>query len=168
MPITNIKQKFPVTPAIRMLNAAGVEYVGHLYVYVEKGGTTHIAKELNIDEHKVIKTLIMETDAKKPLVILMHGDRSVSVKELARVIGVKSVAPCKPEEADRNSGYKCGGTSPFATRKQMPVYVESTILELDKIYINGGHQGFCLEMKPDVLVKLLKPVPVNVAIDSLD
>ena len=168
MPITNVKQKFPVTPAVRMLDAAKAEYVGHLYVYVDRGGTEQIAKELGVDEHKVVKTLIMETDAKKPLVILMHGDRSVSVKNLARAIGVKSVAPCKPEQADRNSGYKCGGTSPFATRKQMPVYVESTILELDKIYINGGHQGFCLEMKPGVLVDLLHPVPVSVAIDSLD
>lgn len=151
-----------------MLKAAGVEYTGHLYVYVEKGGTTRIAQELHIDEHKVIKTLIMETNDAKPLVILMHGDRSVSTKELARIVGAKSVAPCKPEQADRNSGYKCGGTTPFATRKKMPVYVESTILELDKIYINGGHQGFALEMKPDVLVKLLSPIPVNVAIDSLD
>ena len=168
MPITNVKQKFPVTPAVRMLDAAKAEYVGHLYVYVERGGTEQIARELGVDEHKVIKTLIMETDAKKPLVILMHGDRSVSVKQLARIIGVKSVSPCKPEQADRNSGYKCGGTSPFATRKAMPVYVESTILELDKIYINGGHQGFCLEMKPSVLADLLHPVPVAVAIDSLD
>lgn len=156
-----------MTPAIRMLKAAKAEYKEYLYVYVDKGGTTSIADALGVDEHCVIKTLIMETDAGKPLVILMHGDRSVSTKELARHLGVKSVTPCKPEQADRNSGYKCGGTSPFATRKQMPVYVERTILELEKIYINGGHQGFVLEMKPDVL-SILKPISVNVAIDSLD
>ena len=112
-----------MTAAIRMLKAANAEYTGHLYVYVPKGGTTTISRELGVDEHCVIKTLIMETDAHKPLIILMHGDRSVSTKELARVVGVKSIEPCKPEQADRNSGYKCGGTSPFATRKQMPVYV---------------------------------------------
>ena len=165
MPITNTKQAFPVTPAIRMLRAAGAEYTGHLYVYVEKGGTARIASELHVDEHIVIKTLIMETGEGRPLVVLMHGDRSVSTKELARAIGVKSVAPCKPEQADRNSGYKCGGTSPFATRKRMPVYVERSILALDRIFINGGHQGFALEMKPDVLVKLLSPIPVDVAIE---
>ena len=168
MPVHDTKMKFPMTAAIRMLKAANVEYTGHLYVYVPMGGTTTISNELGVDEHCVIKTLIMETDAHKPLIILMHGDKSVSTKELARVVGVKSIEPCKPEQADRNSGYKCGGTSPFATRKQMPVYVEATILELDKIYINGGYQGFCLEMKPDVLVNLLHPIPVNVAIDSLD
>ena len=168
MPVHNLKQEYPMTPAIRMLKAANVEYTPMLYVFEERGGTSHLAKELGVDEHLTVKTLIMETDAQKPLVILMHGDCSVSTKELARVVGVKSIEPCKPEQADRNSGYKCGGTSPFATRKQMPVYVEATILELDKIYINGGYQGFCLEMKPEVLVNLLHPIPVNVAIDSLD
>ena len=151
-----------------MLKAAKVNYIEHLYVWEEHGGTSQIAKVLNVDEHKVIKTLIMETDAKKPFVILMHGDNSVSTKEMARVLKVKSVSPCTPEQADKNSGYHVGGTSPFATRRQMPVYVEASILELDKIYINGGYQGFCLEMKPDVLVNLLHPIPVNVAIDSLD
>ena len=164
MPIHNLKQEFPMTPAIRMLKAAKVEYTPMLYVFEERGGTSHLARELGVDEHLTVKTLIMETDAKKPLIILMHGDCSVSTKELARTIGVKSVAPCDPAQADRNSGYHVGGTTPFATRKKMPVYVESSILELDRIYINGGYRGFVLEMKPQVLVDLLQPTPVNVAL----
>ena len=153
-----------MTPAIRMLKAAKVEYTEHLYVWEEHGGTAQIAKVLNVDEHKVIKTLIFETDAKKPFVVLMHGDNSVSAKEMARVLKVKSVAPCTPEQADKNSGYHVGGTSPFATRRQMPVYVEASILELDKIYINGGYRGFCLEMKPEAITRLLNAIPLKVAI----
>ncbi|MBO4511988.1 MAG: Cys-tRNA(Pro) deacylase [Victivallales bacterium] len=164
MPVQDLKHGSPMTPAIRMLKAAKVNYIEHLYVWEEHGGTSQIAKVLNVDEHKVIKTLIMETDAKKPFVILMHGDNSVSTKEMARVLKVKSVSPCTPEQADKNSGYHVGGTSPFATRRQMPVYVEASILELDKIYINGGYRGFCLEMDPEVITRLLNATPVNVAI----
>lgn len=153
-----------MTPAIRMLRAAHAAYRPMLYVFEERGGTSQLARELGIDEHLTVKTLIMETDAKKPLIILMHGDCTVSTKELARCIGVKSVKPCEPEQADRNSGYHVGGTTPFATRKQMPVYVEDTILELENIYINGGYRGFVLEMKPQVLIDLLHPTPVHVAI----
>ncbi len=161
-------KKSPMTPAIRLLKAQKAPYKELLYDYVEKGGTSHLAAELGVDEHKVVKTLIMETDAKKALVILMHGDRSVSVKNLARFLGVKSVTPCDPEQAEHNSGYRVGGTSPFGTRRVMPVFIEKTILDLDRIYINGGHRGFVLEMAPEDLVRVLKPTPVEVAIDSLD
>ena len=132
--------KVPVTCATRMLKANKVPYVEHLYDYVDKGGTSHLAEVMGIDEHLTVKTLIFETDAKKPFVILMHGDWSVSTKNLARHLGVKSVAPCEPAQAEHNSGYHCGGTSPFGTRRQMPIYVEKSILELPKIYINGGHR----------------------------
>ncbi|MFA6814851.1 MAG: YbaK/EbsC family protein [Lentisphaeria bacterium] len=162
------KNKFPVTPAIRALEAAGACYEEGTYDYVHRIGTSLIADSFGVDEHLVVKTLIMETDNKKPMVVLMHGDRSVSTKNMARILGVKSVHPCEPSQAERNSGYKCGGTSPFGTRKKMPIYVEKTILELTKIYINGGHQGFVLTMKPDVLVNVLHPIPVEVAIDPLD
>ena len=156
-----------MTPAIRMLKAANVEYTPMLYVFEERGGTSHLARELGVDEHLTVKTLIMETDAKKPLVILMHGDCSVSTKELARVVGVKSIHPCEPATADHFSGYHVGGTTPFATRRLMPIYVEESILALEIIYINGGYRGFVLEMKPHVLVDLLHPVPVHVALQSL-
>ena len=160
--------KLPVTPALRVLKEAGVTYEALVYEYVERAGTTRIADVFGFDEHHIIKTLIMETDSKKPFVILMHGDRSVSLKNMARYLGVKTVAPCDPVQAERNSGYKCGGTSPFGTRKKMPVYVEKTILDLDYIYINGGHRGLVLKMLPAELVRVLSPVPVEVAIDSLD
>ena len=163
------KDRFPVTQAVRALKAAGIAYEGFLYDYVDRGGTTTIARALDLDEHLVIKTLIMETDAKRPLVILMHGDRSVSVKNLARLLGVKSVAPCEPAQAERHSGYKCGGTSPFGLkRRDMPIYVEKTIFDLDHFYINGGHRGFCVRITPDDLRRALKVTPVEVAIDSLD
>lgn len=168
MPIQNLKHDSPMTPAIRMLKAAKAQYTEMMYVFEEKGGTTHLARELGVDEHLTVKTLIMETDAGKPFVILMHGDRSVSLKEMARHLGVKSVKPCVPAQADHYSGYHVGGTSPFGTRRKMPIYVESSILELEKIYINGGYRGFVLEMSPDVVVKLLSPEPVQVAIPSLD
>ena len=156
--------KIPVTCATRMLKANKVPYVEHLYDYVEKGGTSHLAEVMGIDEHLTVKTLIFETDAKKPFVILMHGDWSVSPKNLARHLGVKSVAPCEPAQAEHNSGYHCGGTSPFGTRRQMPIYVEKSILELPKIYINGGHRGFCVEMDPADLVRVLHPEPVEVGL----
>lgn len=158
------KVKSPVTAAVRVLRQAGVAYGEHPYQYEEKGGTAVSARELGVDERCVIKTLIMEDEAKNPLVVLMHGDRQVSTKELARVIGVKSVAPCTPETANRHSGYLVGGTSPFGTRKRMPVYLEESILELPVIYINGGSRGFLVSMPPAELVRVLQPVPVKVGI----
>jgi Cys-tRNA(Pro) deacylase len=158
------KDKTPMTPAVRVLKAAQVEFTEHPYPYVERGGTATFAHEFGVDEHIVIKTLVMEDDAKRPFVVLMHGDREVSTKELARTIGVKTVQPCSPETAQRHSGYMVGGTSPFGLRKEMPVYVEETILELPKIYINGGRRGFLVGLDPRDLARVLKPTPVRVAI----
>ena len=158
------KVKSPVTAAIRVLRQAGVPFGEHPYTYEDKGGTAVSARELGVDERSVVKTLIMEDEGKAPLVVLMHGDLQVSTKELARAIGVKSVTPCNPETAQRHSGYLVGGTSPFGTRKQMPVYVEETILELPLIYINGGSRGFLVSIPPRELVRVLKPVLVNVGI----
>lgn len=158
------KDKTPVTPAVRMLREGGVAFIEHPYKYEEKGGTAVSARELGVDEHCVIKTLVMEDERRNPLVVLMHGDRQVSTKELARIAGVKSVAPCTPETANRHSGYMVGGTSPLGMRKKMPVYVEETILALPKIYINGGKRGFLVEIAPVDLVRLLEPTAVRVAI----
>lgn len=158
------KEKFPVTPAIRILRDAKALFTGHLYSYEEKGGTAASSRALGVDEHAVIKTLIMEDDRKEPLIILMHGDCQVSTKELARQIGARSVSPCAPVVADKHSGYQVGGTSPFGTRRKMPVYVETSILELESIYINGGKRGFLVSLKPADLVRILEPVPVQVAI----
>jgi Cys-tRNA(Pro) deacylase len=158
------KEKHPVTAAIRFLRAAGVSWTEHPYAYEEKGGTAVSARELRVDEHSVVKTLVMEDDRKRPLIVLMHGDRLVSTKELARVIGAKGVAPCPPDTANRHSGYVVGGTSPFGTRNAMPVYMEGTILELPRIYINGGRKGFLLGMAPGDVAKVLSPTLVRVAI----
>jgi Cys-tRNA(Pro) deacylase len=158
------KVKSPVTAAIRVLREAGVAFGEHPYNYEEKGGTAVSARELGVSEQSVVKTLIMEDERKKPLVVLMHGDLQVSTKELARAIGVKTVAPCTPETAQRHSGYLVGGTSPFGTRKQMPVYLEETILSLPLIYINGGSRGFLVSLTPAELVRVLKPVLVKVGI----
>lgn len=158
------KVKVPVTPAVRVLRTAKVDFTDHLYEYEEHGGTAVSARELGVDEHAVIKTLMMEDDAKNPLVVLMHGDLKVSTKELARTLGVKSVSPCSPETAHRHSGYMVGGTSPFGTRKEMPVYVEKSILDLDRIYINGGKRGYLVGMKPDDVVRIVNPVLVQVGI----
>ena len=160
------KEKNPVTPAVRLLRVAGVTFTDHPYAYEEKGGTAVSARELGVDEHSVVKTLIMEDERKNPFIVLMHGDRQVSVKELARIMGVKSVTPCTPETALKHSGYLVGGTSPFGTRKSMPVYLEETVLELPKIYINGGKKGFLVGMDPRDVVRLLKPVLVNVGLKS--
>ena len=160
------KVKAPVTPAVRALRAAAVDFTDHLYDYVEHGGTTVSARELGVDEHAVIKTLIMEDDAKNPMIVLMHGDRKVSTRELARTLGVKSVSPCSPETANRHSGYLVGGTSPFGTRKQMPVYLEKTVLDLGRIYINGGKRGYLVGIKPDDVLRMLGPVLVQVGIDD--
>jgi Cys-tRNA(Pro) deacylase len=158
------KDKTPVTPAVRALRAAGVAFTEHPYAYEEKGGTAVSARELGVDEHCVVKTLIMEDERKNPLIVLMHGDRQVSTKELARLIGVKGVAPCTPETALKHSGYLVGGTSPFGTRKQMPVYLEETILALSRIYINGGKRGFLVGIDPKEVMRLLKPTLVRVGI----
>lgn len=163
--IMSNQSKYPVTQGIRFLREAKVSYTEHLYEYEEKGGTSVAARELGISEHAAIKTLIMEDENKSPLIILMHGDLEVSTKELARVIGVKSIKPCEPAVANKHSGYLVGGTSPFGTRRKMPVYMEETILDLPKIFINGGKRGFLVEMDPRDLVKLLNPVMVKVGIN---
>ena len=156
----------PVTPAVRFLREKVVAFVPHLYDYVEKGGTGESAKQLGVDEHAVIKTLIFETNEKKPLIVLMHGDRQVSTKNLARHIGVKSVEPADAARASKWTGYQFGGTSPFGTKISMPVYVERTIFDLDKIYINGGKRGFLVEISPTVLTAVLQIENVEVAIES--
>lgn len=158
------KEKYPMTLAVRTLLDHKIEFTPHLYDYEEKGGTARSSQELGVDEHSVIKTLVMETDAKKPLIVLMHGDMQVSTKQLARELGVKSVSPCKPEVADRHSGYQVGGTSPFGTRNKMPVYMEKTILDLPKIYINGGKRGFLVGIDPKKAVEILAPTLVSVGI----
>ena len=155
---------YPITPAVRLLREKGVAFEPHLYDYVERGGTARSAEELGVDEHAVVKTLVMETDAKKPLLVLMHGDREVSTKQLARALGVKSVHPCDFAQAQKHTGYLVGGTSPFGTRTKLPVYVERTIFELPKIYINGGKRGFLIEIAPEVLRELLPAEEVEVAI----
>ena len=141
----------PVTAAVRFLRDRKVEFVPHLYKYVEKGGTRESAKQLGVDEHAVVKTLVFETNEKNPLIVLMHGDREVSTKNLARHLGVKSVEPAPAERATRLTGYQFGGTSPFGTRSTIPVYAERTIFELDRIYINGGKRGFLVEVNPAIL-----------------
>ena len=158
------KERMPVTAAVRVLRAAGVAWTEHPYAYEEKGGTAVSARELGVDEHCVVKTLVMEDDRKRPLIVLMHGDRQVSTKELARAIGAKSVSSCAPETASRHSGYAVGGTSPFGTRHAMPVYMEGTILDLPKIYINGGRRGFLVGMSPGDVARILSAVLVRVAI----
>ena len=158
------KEKTPVTPAVRMLRAENIPFTSHPYAYEDKGGTSVSARELGVDEHSVIKTLIMEDDGRNPLVVLMHGDRQVSTKELARLMGVKSVAPCAPEVAQKHSGYQVGGTSPFGTRRIMPVYMEETILALPRIYINGGKRGFLVAIDPNEAMRLLKATLVRVAV----
>lgn len=142
------KDKTPVTPAVRALRAGGISFTDHLYDYEEKGGTAVSSRELGVDEHAVIKTLVMEDDRKQPLIVLMHGDMQVSTKELARAIGARSVEPCRPEVAQKHTGYMTGGTSPFGIRKQMPVYIEQTIMDLPQIYINGGKRGYLVGLRP--------------------
>jgi len=151
------------TPATQLLRRHGIAFTEHLYDYVEHGGTTESARQLGVDEHQVVKTLVMEDEKAAPLIVLMHGDRQVSTKNLARQIGAKKVSPCKPEVAQRHSGFLVGGTSPFGTRKAMPVYVESTILALPGIYINGGRRGYLVGIAPSVLAALLDARPVQCA-----
>ncbi|MBK9155027.1 MAG: Cys-tRNA(Pro) deacylase [Chloracidobacterium sp.] len=156
----------PITPAVRFLREKKVEFVPRLYDYVEKGGTRESARQLGVDEHAVVKTLVFETNEKKPLIVLMHGDREVSAKGLARLIGVKSVEPATPEKASKLTGYLVGGTSPFGTRTAMPVYVEKSILSLDRIYINGGKRGFLIEIDPRVIPEILPAEEVEAAIEK--
>jgi Cys-tRNA(Pro) deacylase len=158
--------KFPVTLAIRALRAAGVSFEPHLYPFELHGGTAHSSAALGVDEHLVIKTLIFEDDAKQPLCALMHGDREVSAKQLARLIGKRSVAPCRPEVADRHSGYQVGGTSPFGLRRAMPVYMQRTILNFPLIYINGGARGFLIAIDPKDAQRVLTPTLVDVAVEK--
>ncbi|MPM35782.1 Cys-tRNA(Pro)/Cys-tRNA(Cys) deacylase YbaK [bioreactor metagenome] len=152
------------TPATQLLRAHRVEFTEHPYEYVEHGGTEHSARSLGLDEHQVVKTLVMQDQDAKPLIVLMHGDCKVSTKNLARQIGAKSVEPCKPEVANRHSGYLVGGTSPFGTRKRMPVYIEETILALPRIAINGGRRGFLVQLSPQVCVDLLQATRVHCAL----
>jgi len=148
------------------LEANRVEYTEHEYEYVERGGTEVSAQSLGVTEHEVVKTLVMQDEAGKPLVVLMHGDRKVSTKNLARQAGVKRIEPCKPEVAQRHSGYQVGGTSPFGTRKKLPVYLERSILELPQIYINGGRRGFLVKISPAEIVRTLQPTLVDVALED--
>ncbi|HEY1405432.1 MAG TPA: Cys-tRNA(Pro) deacylase [Spirochaetota bacterium] len=160
------KEKTPVTSAVRALKAAGVSYTDHLYDYEEKGGTAVSSRELGVDEHAVIKTLVMQDDRMRPLIILMHGDYEVSTKELARTIGARSVGPCSPDVAEKHSGYRVGGTSPFGTRTKIPLYMEETIMTIPKIYINGGKRGYLVGIDPHDLVRVLSPKLVHVGISK--
>ncbi|HWT70753.1 MAG TPA: Cys-tRNA(Pro) deacylase [Oxalicibacterium sp.] len=160
------KEHVSETPATQWLKRHGIAFSEHPYDYEEHGGTEVSSRELGVDEHHVVKTLIMQDEAAKPLVVLMHGDRKVSTKNLARQIGCKSVEPCRPEVANRHSGYLIGGTSPFGTRKAMPVYVEQSILGLERIYINGGRRGYLVGIAPVVLTQSLSAAPVNCALED--
>jgi Cys-tRNA(Pro) deacylase len=154
------------TPATQLLRQRGIAFSEHPYQYEEHGGTTVSARELGVDEHHVVKTLVMQDEGGKPLIVLMHGDRKVSTKNLARQAGRKSIAPCAPEVANRHSGYMVGGTSPFGLKKAMPVYVERSILALEKIYINGGRRGYLIGIAPSVLTSLLAAAAVDCALEE--
>ena len=156
------------TPAVHALRKHGLDFTGHEYRYEERGGTAVSARELGVSEHQVVKTLVMEDERKRPLVILMHGDREVSTRQLARQIGVKTVRPCAPEVAERHTGYQVGGTSPFGTRKPLPVYMETSITTLDRIYVNGGRRGFLVCVDPREVATVLDAGLVNVAVTPAD
>ena len=158
------KEKIPTTPGILALKAQRADFTLHAYQYEERGGTKRGASKLGVDEHCVIKTLVMEDETSKPLIILMHGDKEVSTKSLARIIGVKSISPCKPAIAEKHTGYKVGGTSPFSTKKAMPTYMESTIANLPEIFINAGSRGLLARMPSNELIRILKPIAVSAAI----
>lgn len=157
-------EKGPETPATKFLKQSGAVFSSHVYEYEEHGGTKVSARKLNVDEHCVVKTLIMEDESGKPIIILMHGDCTVSTKDLARQAGHKKIEPCKPEVANRHTGFLVGGTSPFGTKKKMPIYVEKTILDLQLIFINGGRRGYLVALEPQELIRLLNPHIVEVAI----
>jgi Cys-tRNA(Pro) deacylase len=154
------------TPAVHFLRRHGVAFSEHPYRYEERGGTRVSALELGVDEHIVVKTLVMQDDEREPLIVLMHGDREVSTKQLARQIGRRSVEPCAPAVAERHTGYMVGGTSPFGTRKQLPIFIERTILRLDRVYVNGGRRGFLVSLPPAEIVRVLDATPVDVAISG--
>ncbi len=156
--------KAPVTNAVRALRAAGVEFTEHLYEYEERGGTRVSARGLGVDEHLIIKTLVMEDDRRDPLLVLMHGDMNVSTRGLARVCGARSALPCEPALAQRHTGYLVGGTSPFGTRRPLRIFLQRSVLDLDRIYVNGGKRGFLVGMDPRMLVRMLQPVLVDVAV----
>jgi Cys-tRNA(Pro) deacylase len=158
------KPKFPVTPAVRFLRDRNVVFSEHLYPYEERGGTAVSARELGVAEHVVVKTLVMEDDTGQPLLVLMHGDREVSTRELARTLGVRSIRPCTPDAANRHTGYLVGGTSPFATRKALQVCMERSILALERIYLNGGKRGFLIGIDPREVERMLQPTLVEVGI----
>jgi len=158
--------KAPSTAATRLLRERGLAFTEHLYRYQDRGGTSVSARELGVSEHAVVKTLVMEDAAGAPLLVLQHGDREVSVKALARQLGVKSIAPCRPEVAQRHTGYLVGGTSPLGTRKALPVYVERSVLALPVIYVNGGSRGFLVAVAPGPLAELLSATPVDAAIEG--
>lgn len=162
--VTERKRHVSATPATQLLRAWGVTFTEHIYDYVEHGGTAESSAQLGVAEHAVVKTLVMEDDRGAPLIVLMHGDKQVSTKNLARQIGVKLVQPCKPEVAQRRSGYMIGGTSPFGMRKVMPIYVEQSVLTLPHICINGGRRGYLVGVAPAVLTERLNAQPVNCAL----
>ena len=153
---------YPITPAIRVLRENGIKFEPHVFEYVEKGGTKHSSEVLGVEEHAVIKTLVFETDEKKPVLVLMHGDAQVSTKSLARFLNVKTVAPAAPERANKLTGYLVGGTSPFGIKTRMPIYAEKTIFDLPRIYINGGKRGFLIELEPQILKEVLQLEAVEV------
>lgn len=159
---------YPVTPGVRFLRQHKIAFRPHLYTYEEHGGTRHAAESLGVDEHVVVKTLVMETDARRPLLVLMHGDREVSTRQLARQIGAKSVVPCDPAKVQKVTGYMVGGVSPFGTRTRLPVYVEASIMALERIYINGGKRGFLVEVAVDEVRTALPVQEVNVAIGAAE
>ena len=158
------KEKIPTTPAVLALKAQKADFTLHTYPYEERGGTKTAAEKLMVDEHRIIKTLIMEDEAGNPFIVLMHGDKEVSTKSLARAIGVKSVSPSNPAVAEKLTGYKVGGTSPFGTRKVLPVYMEKTITDLSEIFINAGSRGLLARIPTTELIRILKPISVSVAI----
>ena len=158
--------KFPTTMATRVLDKAGVQYVPRLYKYEARGGTSVSSRELGVSEHDVVKTLVMEKDDREPVVVLMHGDCEVSTKSLARLIGCKTISPCKPDVAEKHTGYLVGGTSPFGTKKKMPVYLQKTVLDCARVLINGGHRGFLVELEPKEIVRVLEPTLVDIALPA--
>jgi len=161
-----VSAKYPITLAVRALRQHGIEFEPFLYPWEPRGGTRASSRELGVPEHEVVKTLIFEDERKQPLCILMHGDREVSAKALARFLKTKSVAPCTPEVADRHSGYQVGGTSPFGLKRAMPIYVERSVLALPRIYINGGARGFLVAIDPQALERVLGAIAVDAATDA--
>jgi len=158
------KNRFPVTPAIRVLKVSRISYTLHSYKYEEKGGTKLAADELNVDEHQVIKTLVMENERREPVVVLMHGDKQVSTKAFARALKVKTIRPCEPEVAHRHTGYFVGGISSLGPKKQLKMYYETSIMDLPYVYINAGRKGLLARISPEELVKMIEAIPVSVAI----